>query len=265
MSVVNYVAPWRGDFKTIERFIQSLFVQTSDMWIAHIVDDASDMSDEDRKKLHTLVDQNPRIYLYENSERLGPLHNVYNIIMNQIDGDDTIIAQADGDDWLLPDATIITEKLHKSFDVVYGQFVRYAPSESWHGALGQCADYPSIVKAMNTYEDHPWIASHLKSFKRKLFMQIPYEMLIDPRNGGFWNSSYDKAYMLPILKLTQPSKIWFNEIPIYVYNMEGWGVTDDHIKPAVQKETSRFIIESVKLHMNEKVRWHENKLPGSPA
>lgn len=263
--MVTYIAPFRGDFKTVERFLQSLFVQTSNDWQAHVIDDASEMSSEDRNKLHVLVDQDPRIFLHENHERLGPLHNVYNVVVNQIKDDEAIIAQADGDDWLLPNATVLIKSLHKSFDVTYGQFLRFAPNEPWHMAPGQCSEYPPIIQATRKYEDHPWIASHLKTFKRKVFMEIPYECFIDPRNGDFWNSSYDKAYMLPILKLTHPSKVCFNSVPIYVYNMEGWGVTNDHVKPSVQKETSKFIVESVKLHVNEEVRWHEDPNTGSPA
>jgi glycosyltransferase involved in cell wall biosynthesis len=262
---VYYVVPVRAEFDLIERFIQSLYAQTNDSWIAHIVDDNSPLSDVDRKKLHLLVDNEPRIFLHENSERQGPLHNVYNIIVNELDGDDTIIAQADGDDWLLPFATSTILTYHKSnIDVTYGQFVRHAPDTLHHGAEGHCGEYPIGARLEGSYEDYPWLASHLKTFKRKYFMKIPYEMFIDPRNGNFWNSSYDMAYMLPILKLAPMEKIAFNPIPIYMYNMVGWGEpTGGHVNPHVQEETAKYIIEAIKMYMNEKVRWHEDPVSGS--
>jgi len=252
-TYVYYVIPFRGRFELIERCIQSLFTQENEFWAAHIVEDNSDWDDTDRKKLHTLVDNDSRITLYENSERQGPLHNVYDIIVNHLSGEGTIIAQLDGDDWLLPNATGRILELHEAADVTYGQFLRYAPWKLWHMKQGQCHEYPATVKSDNSYEDFPWIASHLKTFKRKNFTDIPYEMFIDPRNGNFWDSSYDMAYMLPMLKQTTNSKIRFNHIPICMYNMENWD--SEHVKEKIQVETAQYICEAVKLYIDQGKRF----------
>jgi hypothetical protein len=251
--VVNFVVPFRGRFELIERCIQSLFSQVNEDWLAHIVEDDSDWDATDRKRLRVIVDSEPRITLYENSERQGPLHNVYNVIVNHLKGDDTIVAQLDGDDWLLPNATGIVLDLHKVFDVTYGQFLRHAPWTAWNMKAGQCRDYPKGVLEANSFEDFPWIASHLKTFKRKNFTDIPYESFIDPRCGNFWDSAYDQAFMLPILKMTDNNLIHFNPIPIYIYNMEQRKA--EHVQEDKQLETEKYIREAVKLYIDQGKRF----------
>jgi len=262
-SRVNYVIPFRGRFFLIERCIQSLMSQKNGDWLAHIVEDASEWDDTDRKRLHVLVDNEPRITLLENSERQGPLHNVYNVIVNHLKGDDTIIAQLDGDDWLLPNATDVILGMHKQSTITYGQFLRYAPWTPWHMKYGHCREYPPQVILANSYEDYPWVASHLKTFKRKCFTAIPYEMMIDPRNGNFWNSSYDMAYMLPMLKMIEDkNEIYFNSLPICMYNMENWD--SEHVKEKIQVETAKFIAEAVKLYIDQGKRFdNEDSNAGS--
>tara|TARA_Y100000310_G_scaffold343189_1_gene449713 strand:- start:1624 stop:2424 length:801 start_codon:yes stop_codon:yes gene_type:complete len=265
MEKVLYVVPFRGKFELLERFIMSLFTQLNDNWEAYIVDDNSTHSIEEEKKIITLIQSDPRIHYFWNSERHGPLHNVYNVVVNSLKhkGDVAIIAQADGDDWLLPEATTYILRLHEKFDITYGQFIRHAPDTPWDKVVGHCAEYPLGVRLSNSYEDYPWLASHLKSFKRKCFLEIPYEMFIDPRNGRFWDSSYDMAYMLPMLKMADSNQIVFNPIITYVYNMEGWGEEDGgHVLPETQEDTSHFINEAIKLYINEGVRWHEDSVSG---
>jgi len=252
-TYVYYVIPFRGRFELIERCIQSLYAQECGNWFAHIVEDNCDWDDTDRKKLHVLVDNDERITLYENSERQGPLHNVYDIIVNHLSGEGTIIAQLDGDDWLLPRATEIVLGLHNKYDVTYGQFLRYAPWTPYHMTNGQCREYPPAVKFNNSYEDYPWVASHLKTFKRKNFTDIPYESFIDPRCGNFWDSAYDQAFMLPMLKMTDNDLIHFNPIPIYMYDMEDRRVR--HVQEDKQLETEQYIRQAVKLYIDEGKRF----------
>jgi glycosyltransferase involved in cell wall biosynthesis len=252
---VNYIVPFRGRFELLERCIQSLFSQANGDWLAHIVEDNSNWDVTDRKKLHVLIDSDPRITLYENSERQGPLHNVYDIIVNHLKGEDTIIAQLDGDDWLLPNATNVILELHEAADVTYGQFLRYAPWTAWHMQLGHCRDYPKQIQLDNAYEDYPWLSSHLKTFKRKYFINIPYESFIDVRSGNFWDSAYDQAFMLPILIMADNDKIHFNRIPIYVYDMEDR--RERHVHENKQIETERYIRQAVKYYIKEGNRFEK--------
>lgn len=257
-SPIYIVVPFKGKFELIERFVQSLWSQLDKDWEAHIVLDNinSVWKEVDHKNWLLMTSNEPRIISYTTSERNGPLHNVYDVIVEQLKDkpDDAIIAQADGDDWLLPDAIKRVRIYHKYCDVTYGQFIRHAPGKEYNGAKGQCKEYDHIVKLNNNYEDAPWVASHLKTFKKKCFTSIPHEMFIDPRTGAFWDSSYDKAYFLPILKMTDNEKIMFNPAPIYVYNMEGWGEEGGgHIDPAVQAVTSEFIIQAVKEYITKEV------------
>lgn len=262
MNTVVIVAPFRGPFFKAERFIQSLFSQENPNWVCHFIDDNSEWTPEERKNIHALVDSDHRITLHENSERQGPLHNIYNVIVNFLTGDDTIIAQADGDDWLLPNAVRVILDLHEVYDITYGQYVRYAPGKEWHNALGQCQWYPLPLRLDRKYENYPYVASHLKSFKRKNFLKVPYDMFIDPKTGNFWNSSYDKSYMIPMMKLTETPLVGFNTIPIYVYDMENW--PSGHVHPSVQEETSKRILASIEFFVNQGKSYDQIKdsIPG---
>lgn len=124
-------------------------------------------------------------------------------------GDNEIIACLDGDDWLTEGALDHVQRAHDAGALVtYGSYV--------------CADgRPGHGRRMTSEELenprlHPWVASHLKTFRADLFREIDLADLKDP-NGDWLVHARDMALMFPLLELARPFVVHIPEI-LYVYN-----------------------------------------------
>jgi hypothetical protein len=63
----------------------------------------------------------------------------------------------------------------------------------------------------------PWTMSHLRTFRRELFLKIRYEDLLD-EDEYFYRYTFDQAMMYPMAEMSGPEH--FREIKqiMYVYN-----------------------------------------------
>ena len=90
----------------------------------------------------------------------------------------------------------------------------------------------------NSYREDQWRASHLRTFKHKLWRQIKHEDLKDA-SGNYYEMTYDQAIMLPLLEMAQERAKFIPEV-LYVYNKEN-PLNVDKIKAKKQFELAQEI------------------------
>jgi glycosyltransferase involved in cell wall biosynthesis len=196
----------RNAQKWIKKCLASIQVQDYLNWSCIIIDDASDDETKDKILDFVQTSQDERFRVIFNIERMYALHNIYTSIYNYCVDLETVIALVDGDDWLVHSHVFsrVMQEYNNGTHVVYTQFVSY-PKNS----RGWCR--PPFLPLRN-----PGYCTHLRTFKRKLFMNIATSDL--QKDGKFFKYCYDKAIMYPICEMAGIDRIAFVDEVCYVYN-----------------------------------------------
>ena len=150
---------------------------------------------------------------------------------------DSIVVSVDGDDWLKNNQVLNTlESVYKTGDVwmTYGRYEEY-PSEfapPWYHA------YPDDVIVNNGFREYNWVASHLRTYKRELFLLIN-EDDFKLENGEWLDVTGDQAFMLPMLEMARERSRFISEI-LYTYNVAN-PTRDGATKVGRQEEVAKYI------------------------
>lgn len=161
------------------------------------------------KKIHTTAD----VKVVNNTANYKALYNLWREIGQAKDG--TIIVTLDGDDWF-PD------------DQVLGTLNEvYSSSDVWITAGSFIDNSTGAVSSPNVTDDYwrgnirskLWTISHLRTFRKELFLKIRKEDLLD-NDGSFYKFTFDQAMMYPMAEMAGPAH--FREIKkvTYVYNRD---------------------------------------------
>lgn len=182
--------------------------------------------------------------LIKNTNRLGALENLYNMIVSC--NDDEIILTLDGDDWF-PDNDVLNKlnKVYSENDVwlTYGQY-----RNTYSNAMGHCRAYEQGVINSNSYRSVVWNASHLRTFYTWLFKRIRKEDLM--QNGKFFSMTWDFAIMFPMLEMSGGH---FQYIPdvLYIYNDMN-PINDHKVNRNTQAQLDRHIRSMPRYPRTEK-------------
>ena len=151
--------------------------------------------------------------------------------------DEDVIILLDGDDWLASSYSLdILANRYQEDDclMTYGSYV-YNPG----GMKGvEPSAYPKEIIEQNLFREDVWRASHLRSFKYNLWLQLDHNDLRD-EEGHFYKMAYDQAIMLPLLELAGYRSSFIEDV-LHVYNKEN-PLNVDKIKAQEQYQTARKI------------------------
>jgi len=207
------ITPFYNTEGFIGRTIYSLKRQNNKNFKCYMIDDCSDDRSPTIAALSTASDD--RFELVQNLDKKYALGNIAETIGNIEDIDDEdIIILLDGDDWLPSNKTLShLEKVYNSQDclMTYGSYV-YAP----HGEKGvEPSQYPQDIINNNSFRTDQWRASHLRTFKHKLWKEINHDDL--KNSEGYYKVAYDQAIMLPLLEMAAERATYIPEV-MHVYN-----------------------------------------------
>ena len=167
----------------------------------------------------TVVRKNHRCFQVENT-----LHGVL------LSKPNSIIVTVDFDDWL-PDNQVLN-RLNAVYNpdvwMTYGTYCEYHGNEQYRFfPPGFFYRYPNDVVENNDFRSHRWLASHLRTFRRELFLNINHDDLIDPRTKTYYDMAGDFCFMLPMIEMCGER---FEHIPdtMYVYNRANELSEDKH-------------------------------------
>ncbi len=230
MSVrFKVVIPVWNARRWIARSIMSVIFQTYQDWRLVIVDDASTDGTGRIIERFKLWD---RITLIRRGERIGALANIALGIEALTVNDDEVIVTVDGDDWLADEKVFARlAEVYESGEVqmTYGQF------RDTQGNLGWAKAYDKHIIENRRYRFFGMLATHLRTFRRKLWKNIRRQDLLDPQTGKPWEMAWDVAFMVPMLEMCRPEQIrcMAPEV-LYIYNMNN--PQSDHVKDRAKQK-----------------------------
>lgn len=201
----------------IERCLRSISCQVFKDWECVIVNDAS--TDKTGEVINSLD-------FVKNDKRFSVVHNTKNVkaLKNIVDGfnhlscsdePNSIMMVIDGDDFLYSEYALqIVDNVytrHPHILLTYGNWIGHPD-----GTDSNCRQYDSETVMNSKFRYAPFIASHLRTFKSKIWYNINDEDLRD-NAGNYFEAGWDVAFMMPMLEMSQERHAF---IPnrLYCYN-----------------------------------------------
>lgn len=231
----------------IENCLLSCLNQDYENFEVIVIDDIS--TDRTFEICQKLQEQFPdRLRAIQNKEKI--YSQVRNILeLTRLSKEGSIVISADGDDCLKNNQVL--SKLNSVYNsgevwMTYGRYEEYPyrdVSTSYYA-------YPHDVIQRNLFREYRWMASHLRSYRRELFLKIKEEDFKFP--GGEWlDVTGDQAFMLPMLEMSSERSRFIPDI-LYVYNVAN-PTRDGATKVGRQEEVARYIRSKEKYKRLESI------------
>ena len=221
--------------KWIKICLRSIKAQTYKNFHCIIMDDLS--TDNSVEIIKKEIEGDDKFLLNINKEKAFALKNIYDAINLSNPSDDDIIITVDGDDWLAnKDVLSCLNEFYSKEDcwVTYGSYAEYPDSK--RGKFAK--QIPQYVIDSDSYRQHEWCSSHLRTFKYHLWGKIKKQDLLDSE-GNFYCMAWDLAFMFPMLEMAGVKSHYIKDI-LYIYNMSN-PLNDHKIDNAYQQQLEREI------------------------
>ena len=208
------VIPLYNVEKWIKVCIRSVKAQSYKNFECILMDDIS--TDKTAEIIEQEIQNDDRFRLVKNTEKAYALKNIYDGISLMSPGDEDIIITLDGDDWLANPRVLDTlNETYNSTDcwITYGSYAEYPTSV--RGKFSRSIPAPLIIHKQ--LRNQPWMSSHLRTFKYKLWNKIKKEDLLD-KEGNFYKMTWDLAFMFPMLEMAGLKSQYIKDI-LYIYNV----------------------------------------------
>ena len=223
MNRFVFIMPAYNAQDTIFRTLVSVWNQTHDNWKIIIRDDVS------TDKTSDVVDQfvsyfgvQDKVSIVKNKEKKWEVANILDMLQ-ECESDD-IICRLDGDDWLCDsDALSIIDHRYRTLGCE-ALWTKHRWSFSQMNISGP------LPKDADPYK-HPWVSSHLKTFRKKLIDNVSDENFRG-KDGEYFKRIGDQAVYLPVLHNAKGN--WHFE-PIVAYHY-----TIDMNPKTFQSEDAKF-------------------------
>lgn len=200
-----FVAPMFNASKYVGQMLSSIVSQSYDNWKIVLIDDMSD-SDEWKKEL-AIINQWLSVSKFQSEQKnVSSLDDKISVVcnvkkkwevenvlygINHFCEDDDIVCRIDADDWLTDiDSLNILNFYYKNYniDALWTAHRWGYSNKNISGPLPQGCD---VYK-------HPWVSSHLKTFRKRLINNVLDENFRGP-DGNYIRRAGDQAIYLPVL------------------------------------------------------------------
>tara|TARA_Y100000114_G_scaffold46611_1_gene42421 strand:- start:1118 stop:1870 length:753 start_codon:yes stop_codon:yes gene_type:complete len=206
------IIPSYNNEKWAKRCLGSALRQDYDNYDVVYINDCS--TDDTAKVVQQIIEEvetKAEVRVVNNQTNRKALYNLWHQISTAKDG--TIIVTLDGDDWFPNDQ--ILNILNQT----------YLMEDIWITAGSYIDNAAGMISSPNVTGSYwvgnirmkPWTISHLRTFRKELFMCIQRSDLLD-EDGDFYKFTFDQAMMYPMAEMAGPDH--FREIKqvMYVYN-----------------------------------------------
>jgi len=219
----------------IENCLLSCLEQDYDNFEVIVIDDIStDRTFEICQQVQKRFPE--RLRAIQNKEKI--YSQVRNILeLTKISKEGSIVISIDGDDCLKHNQVL--NKLNSVYNsgevwMTYGRYEEYP----YNDVSASYYEYPRNVVEGNLFREYRWMASHLRSYRRELFLKIKEEDFKLP-DGEWLDVTGDQAFMLPMLEMSKERSRFIPDI-LYVYNVANPN-RDGATKVRRQEEVARYI------------------------
>lgn len=233
---IKIVIPLYNVEKWIKTCIRSVKLQTHNNFQCIVIDDIS--TDGSVQVIKKEIENDDRFLLIVNEEKKYALKNIYDAIASSNSHDEDIIITLDGDDWFANKevlSTIDRNYKEQSCWMTYGSYAEY-PSKT-RGKFAK--KIPQHVIDSNSFREHEWCSSHLRTFKYHLWKKINKKDLINPKTNKFIKAAWDLAFMFPMLEMSGNKAIYIKDI-MYIYNRDN-PLNEDKVDHVKQINEENFI------------------------
>lgn len=215
MNHISIIISTRNAKNYIDKCVQSALSQDYKDFNVIFIDAKSEDGTFEIAKKYELIDN--RIFVIQNKERKFQGENIK--IGTELSPEKSIIITLDGDDWF-PHENVLSRinSEYKKFDcwMTYGTYEEYPYRDVSHYYW----EYPKEVREKKTFRQYKWLASHLRTFRRELFLKIDPEHMKDPSTGDFVSYAPDLSFQFPMLEMCGVNKSRYIPDILYVYNRE---------------------------------------------
>lgn len=218
----------------IERSIESVLSQTYKNFEILCID--AQTNDGTYDKLIKFQNKHDNIKVFKNENRKFQVENtLFGVKQSK---ENSICVTLDFDDWL-KDNTVLNylNEIYQDPNIwmTYGCYEHHPYQSVAH----LYHDYPNEVKINGTFRQYPrWLSSHLRTFKRELFLKIPHDNLVDV-NGNYYDMAGDTVFMYPMLEMARERTKFISKI-LYVYNRTN-PLSDDRINVMHQENIANEV------------------------
>lgn len=214
MNHFTFVSPMYNASKTLKQMLLSLIAQSYQDWSVLLIDDMS--SPDDFKTSEQIVKSmsDDRITLIKNTRKCWETENV--LFGIEMCSDNHIVCRLDPDDYLVDlDALQIIDQVYdkSGCDCLWTM-------HRWNTSMMNISS--ALPDGADPYK-HPWVSSHLKTFRKHLINGIK-DVNFRGRNGEYIKRAGDQALYLPILSVSKMRA--FLPMVMYHYNV---GIIDNKI------------------------------------
>lgn len=227
----------------IEKCLNTCLTQKYNNYEVILVDAISD--DNTFKIAKRYAEEFDRLTVYQNEVRLPQVANF--LWLTELSKPGSILVSIDSDDWLKNNKVL--QKLNDVYNsgevwMTYGTYEEYPYRDVSH--IYQ--PYPEEVIKNNSFREHRWLASHLRTWRRELLLKVDVSEF--KREDGEWlDTTGDQAIMFPMLELSGNRSRHVAEVN-YVYNVAN--VTrDGALNEARQTELSNYLRSKKRLEQLE--------------
>lgn len=234
------IIPSYNNEQWVEYNLASILNQTYDNYDVVYINDAS--TDNTLQLVKSIVGDNSKFNIINNEKNKGAAYNYVEYIDTFVDNEDIII-HLDGDDWFFDDNVL--DNINNFYNknncwMTYGQFVVYN-GDSYKESNPQGSPYNDFVHNFKLYRKDLWRASHLRTYKGKLFKAIDKNDLKDLTNKEYYWHASDLAWAFPALEMCPKDKIGVLDFYAHVYNQ----VPSNKVRTAEREnvDNSKYEIE----------------------
>jgi glycosyltransferase involved in cell wall biosynthesis len=206
-----FITPAYNCEKEISKTLFSMLSQSYTNWRAVFIDDVSDDNTsqiiEDISKSLNLGD---KVKVIRREEKHGETKNTLKEIENIEDSE--IVCRLDGGDWLTENDTLAY------LDSIYRQ---YSPGVLWTNHrwayTPRNISGPLNLNEGQTVYQHPWVSSHLKTFRASNLKRVPKSNFLD-ENGEWIMIACDQTVFLPMMHMCSQNKQSLIHFPLVCYH-----------------------------------------------
>jgi len=238
--MIKIIIRGRNCEKYLIECLNSIRVNAFDEWQAYIILD----NPEDRSAIlvKAFLKLDSRFNLQVNKKQYGVAANIWKGIKFANPKPEDIIAIVDADDTIRSKSLgLINDKYlnNSSLLLTHGSFYRMDKKRSTKTSRAYSPNKPVRKQS--------WRASHLKTFKFKLFQHFQKEWLKDA-NGNWLQAASDVALMMPLIELAGFDRIKFIKQITYE-----WRMTSQKTRGHVQKRNKDYVMKQKPLKRLGKV------------
>jgi len=201
----------------IDKAIMSWLTQASvDFQIQVILEPMGDGVAEATYAKYNNID--PRLSIKVNTNRQYAIPNFLEAFKMMNPVDDDILVMVDADDWAYSNFSLAIVKSYydkqPNLLVTHGSWVSYPnPNANTNNAPYTEAEFNKGVRKV------AWRASHLRTFKYKVWKYLKDDQLRDAK-GNYFKTAWDLCLVWPLLEISGFNRIKFIPNILYVYNQE---------------------------------------------